>query len=81
MPRYFFDMRDAGTLVRDETGIELPDDRAARRHVGKVLPDLARRGLPDGEAHVFGCTARSAAGTLVYRAELSYRGERVEVAG
>lgn len=77
MPRYFFDTRDAGTVVKDAVGTELPDDGTARRHVGRILPDLARRGLPDGEAHIFGCTARSEAGAVVYSAELTYRGEKV----
>jgi hypothetical protein len=77
MPRYFFDARDAGNVMRDEVGIELPDDKAARKHAATLLPDIARRGLPDGEDHSFGCDARNEGGSVVYRASLKYRGERI----
>lgn len=78
MPRYFFDAYDAGKLTRDEVGVDLPDDEAARKHAATLLPDIARQGLPDGEDHRFSCEARDKAGNVVYTAELHYRGEKCE---
>ena len=77
MPRYFFDTTDAGKTTTDSVGIDLPDDEAARRHVGLVVPGLARKGLPDGELHTFECDARNEAGKIVYRGEMRYRGAPV----
>ena len=34
MPRYYFDVREAGTCVRDEVGLDLRDDDEARLHAG-----------------------------------------------
>ena len=77
MPRYFFDTTDAGKTIRDDVGIDLADIEAARKHVGKILPNLARNGLPDGEAHTFECDARNGAGVIVYHGELTYRGSKL----
>ncbi len=77
MPRYFFDIMDAGSTVHDDVGIDLADVDAARKHVGQILPNLARNGLPDGEAHTFECDARNEAGTVVYHGDLVYQGTRL----
>lgn len=74
MPRYYFDTADNGQFARDVIGIELADVEAARQHVGKLLPDMAHSGLPDGDLHTFGCTIRDEAGENVYNAELTYHG-------
>ncbi len=74
MPRYYFDTADNGQFTCDDVGVDLPDDEAARRHVAVILPDLAHRGLPDGDLHTFECTARNEAGKDVYGAEITYRG-------
>lgn len=77
MPRYFFDTTDAGKTIRDNIGIDLADVEAARKHVGKILPNLARNGLPDGEIHTFECNARDEMGTIVYHGDLTYRGTKL----
>lgn len=77
LPRYYFDTADNGRSVRDDVGVELPDDDSARRHVAEILPDLAHRGLPDGDLHTFDCTARNEAGEDVYHAKITYRGSLV----
>lgn len=77
MPRYYFDTVENGRSSRDEVGIDLPDDEAAREYVGTVLPDMAHNGLPDGDIHTFECTARDAAGRTVYHAEMTYHGHRI----
>ncbi len=76
MPRYFFDTTHAGQTTRDDVGIDLPGLEAARSRVAAVLPDLMRRGSPDGEAHTSACDVREESGNVVYRGELTYRGTR-----
>lgn len=76
MPRYFFDVKDADTYRRDEVGLDLADDEAARKHVGMLLPSVVQHSLPDGTPHAFECSARNGAGMVVYRGELLFRGVR-----
>ena len=40
MPRYFFDVHERGSLVRDHTGCELPDLRSAHRVAVALLMRL-----------------------------------------
>lgn len=81
MPRYCFDVRGAGTCVRDEVGLDLRGDDEARLHAGTLLPGAVRHGPPDGQPHAFECCARDEAGTVVYRAEMLFRGTRPSASG
>lgn len=40
MTRYYFDVRNNGTLILDETGIELSDLRAAVGEAARALADM-----------------------------------------
>lgn len=40
MTRYYFDVRNNGTLILDETGIELSDLRAAVGEAARALTDM-----------------------------------------
>lgn len=49
MPLYFFDTDDGDTQLRDETGLELPDDEAARDEGTRAMGEMAKdhlRGSP-----------------------------------
>lgn len=48
MPRYFLNVRQRGTLIRDEEGDDLPDQGAAETLAHAILRDMRR--LP----HVYG---------------------------
>lgn len=74
MPRYFFDVTDAGILCPDEYGTDLASDEAARDEGISLLPAIAREVLPDGDQHEFCVSVRNEAGAVVYEASLSLSG-------
>jgi hypothetical protein len=46
MPRYFFDTDDGVTQFRDEIGLDLQDDQAARNEASRALAQLAQEYVP-----------------------------------
>ncbi len=74
MPRYFFDITDAGRLTRDDHGIDLVSDEEARDQAISLLPAIARDELPDGDQHEFVAAARNESGQVVYEANLTLHG-------
>jgi hypothetical protein len=48
MPHYFFDTDDGATQFRDELGLELSDDQAARDEASRALAELALEYVPGG---------------------------------
>ena len=71
MPRYFFDIDDGESQFRDEDGMEMPHLEAARDEAVRVLPDVAREVLPDGDRRTFASVVRNETGDVVFRATLS----------
>lgn len=51
MPLYFIDTSDGDLAMRDEEGLVLADDQAARVAALAALPDMARDKMPDGDRH------------------------------
>ncbi len=49
MPVYYFDTDDGTTRFRDEVGIELADEQAARDEGSRGLAEMAREFIPGGE--------------------------------
>ena len=49
MPRYYFDLYDNDQLTTDDEGVELRDLYEAREQAQKVLPDITRDVMPDGD--------------------------------
>ncbi len=74
MPRYFFDIHNAGDFTPDKYGIDLDDDEEARSQAISLLPEMAREELPDGDQHEFAVKARNEEGTVVYEASLTLNG-------
>ncbi len=74
MPKYYFDVTDAGNLTRDEVGVELNDDDVARDQAIGLLPAIARETFPDGDRHEIVVTARNEAGAVVHDANLTLHG-------
>ncbi|UVO38016.1 hypothetical protein KUL72_06415 [Bradyrhizobium arachidis] len=42
MKRYYFDLRDGSQFIRDDEGVELPDDESARQEATAALSELTR---------------------------------------
>lgn len=72
MARFFFDTHDGETQDPDTTGVELPDEAAARDEAQRALTDMAREKLPDGNHLDFGVVVRDEAGTQIYVANLTF---------
>ena len=71
MPRYFFDIDDGDRRTLDDEGFDLPGLQEARDEAIRVLPDIARDVLPDGDHRNFVVTVRAEGGLPVFRATLS----------
>ena len=78
MPRYFFDIFDAGSHQRDEVGIECDDLEAAVVEAKQALPAIATDELPcDGDHRNYMVVVRDTDGHAVYSAALSFIGTRL----
>jgi len=49
--RYYFDIRDEDNFARDDIGVDLRDDRAARLQATLALTEMARDYLPTNGDH------------------------------
>ena len=81
MTRFYFDLEDGNGLVRDEEGTDLPGYDDARYEAVAMLPQIAKDRMPDGEELRFVVTVRQAGQASVYRATLSFHGERLDGIG
>lgn len=78
MPRFFFDILDAGSDQRDEDGIECADLEAAIVQAKRALPAIATDELPrDGDHRNYMVVVRDTDGQAVYSAALSFIGTRL----
>ena len=50
MPRYYFDICDA-TTTRDDIGVDLNGEDAARDEAARTLGEIAKYALPGNAAH------------------------------
>jgi hypothetical protein len=46
MPRFYFDSRDNGTFIKDDTGLMFPSLEKARDEATRALAELAKDVLP-----------------------------------
>ena len=74
MPRYWFDIVDAGNLTRDQYGVDLADDDEARDQAIGLLQEMMRSELPAGDRHEFVVKARNERSEIVYEASLALDG-------
>jgi hypothetical protein len=75
VPTYFFDIINAGTVTRDDYGVELADDDEARQQAIALLPDMARDEFPDGDQHEIIAKARNEGDEIVYEVSLALQGK------
>ena len=52
MTRYYFDLINGDGPVADEQGVELASREAITREVSRILADIARDELPEGQGEV-----------------------------
>ncbi|AYO81440.1 MULTISPECIES: DUF6894 family protein [Methylobacterium] len=72
MPRYFIDLHDGTNLVRDQTGVDLPDLAAARDQAVRMMTRIAQ-GLSDPQVRQdYVIAVRDEQGTVRLRLRLSY---------
>ncbi len=72
MPRFYFDIEDAGCHHRDHDGFELADLASARDEAIGTLHDVARDKLPDTDRWEMLTSVRDETGHVVFRATLSF---------
>jgi hypothetical protein len=77
MSRYYFDVQDNETLIRDDEGLDLPGIKAAEDEAAKTLPNIARDHIPDGDHQEFAITVRDDAGHSLVRVRLAFDVERL----
>lgn len=65
MPRYHFDVEFGLIELSDDVGSELPDDQVARDEAFKMLADVARDRLQDGNDQDLKVKVRNARGEPV----------------
>jgi hypothetical protein len=74
MTMYFFDLRENGTLFRDDEGTELPDIGTARIEATRTMTDFARDRIPgDSPRHNIRMTVRDAGDRVVMTLELAFQ--------
>ncbi|WP_414471355.1 DUF6894 family protein [Microvirga sp. M2] len=71
MDRFYFDIHDGERFTRDKVGNLCPSRKAMRDAAIKVLPDIARDELPDGDQRDFTVKVRDASGQYLFQATLS----------
>jgi hypothetical protein len=69
MPCYYFDLRDGGSGLRDEVGMELPDGRAAVAHGYEIAGELMRHN--EAKRRYFCLLVRDETNTLLFRLPFS----------
>ena len=78
MPRYYFDFYDNDQLTTDEEGVELRDLYEAREQAQKVLPDITRDVMPNGDRRDFTVIVRCHEKRVRLQATLSMRSVWIE---
>jgi hypothetical protein len=72
MPRYYFDVRDNGELIRDDEGLELAHVREAEIEATAALVDIAKDSIRGTERRLLAIIVRSDKGRL-FTASLDFQ--------
>ena len=79
--RFYIDIHDDTTTATDNIGSNHRSFDAARLEAVQAMYDIARDKLPKGEEQEHGVTIRDDSGTELYRAELTFKGQQLDVRG
>ena len=75
MPRYFFDIHNGSSLVRDSCGTTCEGREGVRQQAMRALPAIAQDEIPrDGDRQAFTALVRDESGLTVYTATLTFAG-------
>lgn len=77
MARYFIDLHDGATFVRDTVGFELADEAEARERLVRIMTKIAQGLTPTADRQDFLAVVRDEARQVILRAHLSLDIERV----
>ncbi|MFL5333551.1 MAG: DUF6894 family protein [Geminicoccaceae bacterium] len=72
---FYFDISDGQHISRMKTGSCWTASEAHAREAIRALPEVARDVLPDGTERVISATVCDKAGTVLFRAVLTFRCE------
>ena len=75
--RYFFDIIDNDSLVKDEQGGEYPDLESAKQGAAKVLAEVAVEVLPSSEGCSLAIEVRDERGDHVLTTTLTFQVQRL----
>ena len=78
MPRYYFDLFEDDRLMTDDEGVELRDLYEAREQAQRLLPDITRDVMPDGDSRAFTVLVRCSEKRIRLQATLSMRSVWIE---
>ena len=67
VPRYFFDVHDGETFIRDPEGLELEGIEAVYAKAQKALPETVKEERPEGDRRDFAVLVKNEAGQMVLR--------------
>ena len=76
MQRFFFDSDEAGRVLQDDDGVDLPDVDAAERQALAALGEIARDELPTRQPRYIALNVRDERGTVLLTAALSLHLQR-----
>lgn len=72
MTRYYFDLHNGDGPTRDEHGIDLQSSKNIPRELARILLDVARHELTDGDHSVISVTVRDESGSPISVASLTF---------
>ena len=75
--RYFFDIIDNGSPVKDEQGGEYPDLESAKQEAARVLAQVAVDLLPSSEGCTLAIEVRDERGDRVLATSLTFEVQRL----
>ncbi len=77
MPRYFIDLHDGASFVRDTVGFELADEGEVREKLVRIMTKIAEGFTPAPDRQDFLAVVRDDTRQVLLRAHLSLDIERV----
>lgn len=72
MRRYYFDVDDGETFLRDEEGVESSSLDEVHDEAVALLPEIARRVLPLDETREFFVRVRNDADRVIFKATITF---------
>jgi hypothetical protein len=73
MPRFFFDIHDGQDFTADDAGTDCADEEDARKEAIRVLPQIAKDTVPNGDYRLFWVKVRNASGADIFHASLELK--------